>query len=188
VLDDVEKAVRDAVFTPKGQGLQTQFNANKIINELNKTDEGLGKWFSQSFSRTEQGEIKNLLGFLNTLPSLKPAGQFGSGRFWERVSHAGAGSGVGAGVGFAVAGPPGAAIGAGLGALAPEGVDLAKLALQAWRMPGGRQVVKTLLLNGDESKIPYMVSSLSAFVAGGTTRNVKPTQSGTMLQPFKNEQ
>jgi hypothetical protein len=188
VLDDVEKAIRGAVFTPKGQGLQTQFNANKIINELNKTDEGLGKWFSQSFSRAEQGEIKNLLGFLNTLPSLKPAGQFGSGRFWERASQAGAGGGIGAGVGFAVAGPPGAAIGASLGAMAPAGADLAKLALQAWRMPGGRQVVKTLLLNGDESKIPYMVSSLTAFLAGGTAKSVKPTQSGTMLQPFKNEQ
>jgi hypothetical protein len=189
VLNDLEKAVREAVFTPKGQGLQTQFNANKIINELNHTDEGLGKWFSQSFSRAEQGEIKNLLGFLNTLPSLKPTtGQWGSGRFWERASHAGAGTGIGGGIGFAVAGPPGAAVGAGVGMMVPEAADLSRLVLQAWRMPGGRQVVKTLLLNGDESKIPYMVSSLTAFLAGGISKSVKPTQSGTMLQPFKNEQ
>jgi hypothetical protein len=190
VLDDVEKAIRGAVFTPKGQGLQTQFNANKIINELNKTDEGLGKWFSQSFSRAEQGELKNLLGFLNTLPSLKPGAgqQFGFGRLAERLTKTGAGGGIGGGIGFAVAGPPGAAVGAGAGMLVPEAADLSRLVLQAWRMPGGRQVVKTLLLNGDESKIPYMVSSLTAFLAGGTAKSVKPTQSGTMLQPFKNEQ
>lgn len=189
VLNDLEGAINSAVFTPKGQGLQTQFNANKIINELNDTTEGLGKWFSQSFSRSEQAEIKNLFGFLNTLPSLQPsAGQhFGSGRFWQRIERAGAGSGIGGGAGYLMGGPAGAAIGAGAGLLVPEAINTGRLMLQAWKMPGGKTVVKTLLNNSDGAITPRVVESLTSFVMAGAAQNVKPTQSGTLLQPMPNE-
>ncbi len=189
VLDDVEAAISKAIFTPKGQGLDTQFNANKIINELNNKSEGLGKWFSQSFTVAEQGELKNMLGFLNTLPSLKPtSGQWGSGRFWERASHSTAGGGIGAGIGFSIAGPPGAAVGAGIGVATPEALDFVRLAMQAWKMPGGKQVVKQLLLNTDSAKLPLAMSSLTAFLSGAAAKSPKPVQTGTMLMPFGNEQ
>jgi hypothetical protein len=189
VLNDLDKAITNAVFTPKGQGLQTQFNANKIINELNDKSEGLGKWFSQSFTIAEQGEIKNLLGFLNTLPSLKPgAGQnWGSGRFWERGAHVGAGASIGGAAGFAVAGPAGAAVGAGAGALVPEVAEISKLVFQAWKMPGGRETVKRLFLNSDGASVPHMASALTAFINSGRAKNVTPVQSGSMMMPFGNE-
>lgn len=188
VLDDIEQAISNAMFIKKGQGLQTEFSPNKILNTLNKTDEGLGQFFSQSFSRSEQAEIKNLFGFLNTIPSLQPGAgqQFGSGRFWQRASHAGAGSGIGAGIGYAAGGPMGAAIGAGVGILAPEAANFGKLVLQAWKMPGGKQVVKTLLSNSDSAKLPYIAESLTSFIVGGLAKERAPVISGTMLQPFEN--
>jgi hypothetical protein len=190
VLNDIEQRINSAVFTPKGQGSQTQFSAQKIINELNDTSEGLGKWFSQSFSRSEQAEIKNLFGFLNTIPSLQPGAgqQFGSGKFWERVTHAGAGGGIGYGVGLAVAGPPGAAIGGGIGLFAPEAMNIGGMVMQAWKMPGGKQFVKQIFTN-EGAITPKLAGALSAFVASGIASKSRDiVQSGTMLQPFNNEQ
>jgi hypothetical protein len=187
VLNDIEERINRAVFTPKGQGLQTDFSPQKIINELNDTSEGLGKWFDQAFSIREQGEIKSLFGFLNTIPGLQPGAgqQFGSGKFWERVTHAGAGGGIGYGVGMALAGPPGAAVGGGLGLLAPEATNVAGMVLQAWKMPGGKQLVKNAFSGG---VTPQALATLSAFVAGGVaSKNRDIVQSGTMMMPFGNE-
>ena len=190
VLNEIDDAVSNAMFIKKGQGLQTEFSANKILNTLNKTDEGLGKYFSQSFTPKEQVEIKSLFGFLNSLPSLKPGAgqQFGSGRFFERVTRSGGGGGVGAGIGFALYGAPGAAVGAGVGVLAPEVAEASKLVLQAWKMPGGRQIVKNLLTNSDGALTPYVGSTLTAFVTGlNATQARPPSVSGTMLQPMPND-
>ena len=117
VLNEIDDAINGAMFIKKGQGLQPEFSANKVLNTLNKTNEGLGKYFSQSFTSAELKEIKDLFGFLNTLPSLKPGAgqQYGSGQFWNKMANAGAGSGIGAGVGFAMGGPAGAADGGGVG-------------------------------------------------------------------------
>lgn len=177
VLDDLEDAIGRAMFVKKGQGAQTEFSANKILNTLNRTDEGLGKFFSQAFTGKEQGEIKELFSFLNTLPSLRPgAGQtFGSGQFFERMSRAGAGGGVGAATGFALGGPTGAAVGGALGLGINEATQFGKLMLQAWRMPGGRTVVKNLLLNADGAATPYVVSTLTAFVTSARSKPTTPT-------------
>ena len=190
VLNDIDDAISNAMFVKKGQGLQTEFSANKILNTLNKTDEGLGKFFSQSFTPKEQVEIKSLFGFLNSLPSLKPGAgqQYGSGRFFERITRSGGGGGVGAGIGFALGGVPGAAVGAGVGILAPEAAAAGKLLMQAWKMPGGRQVVKSLLTNTDGAWTPYVGSTLTSFVAGlNSTQARPPSFSGTMLQPMPND-
>jgi hypothetical protein len=187
VLNDIEGRINQAVFTPKGQGLQTDFSPQKIINELNDTSEGLGKWFDQAFSIREQGEIKSLFGFLNTIPSLQPGAgqQFGSGKFWERATHAGAGGGIGYGVGGALFGPPGAAIGAGVGMLAPEAMNVGSMVFQAWKMPGGKQLVKNAFSGGIT---PQALATLSAFVAGGVaSKNRDIVQSGSMMMPFGNE-
>jgi hypothetical protein len=190
VLNDIEERINKAVFTPKGQGAQTDFSPQKIINELNDTSEGIGKWFSQSFSRSEQAEIKSLFQFLNTIPGLQPgAGQnAGSLRFWERVTHAGAGGGIGYGAGLALGGPPGAAIGMGLGMFAPEAMNVGGMILQANRMPGGKQFVRQIFTN-EGAITPKLLGALSAFVASGIASKSRDiVGSGTMLQPFKNEQ
>lgn len=189
VLNEIDDAINSAMFTKKGQGLQTEFSANKIINTLNKTDEGLGKFFSQSFSRAEQKEIKDLFGFLNTLPSLKPGAgqQYGSGQFWNKVANAGAGSGIGAGAGYAMGGPAGAAIGGGLGIMAPEVANMGSTILQAWKMPGGRQLVRTLLTNSEGAASPHVAATLAAFVTGGMAqpaREIQPPVNPTQIQPM----
>jgi hypothetical protein len=189
VLNDIEERINKAVFTPKGQGAQTDFSPQKIINELNDTSEGIGKWFSQSFSRSEQAEIKSLFQFLNTIPGLQPGAgqQFGSGKFWERVTHAGAGGSIGYGVGLATLGPPGAAVGAGIGMFAPEAMNVGGMILQANKMPGGKQFVRQLFTN-EGAITPKLLGAISAFVASGiASKNRDIVQSGTMLQPFKNE-
>ncbi len=188
VINEVEEEIGKAMFIKKGQGLQGEFSANRVLNTLNKTDEGIGKFFSQSFSKSEQGEIKNLFGFLNELPSLQPGAnqQFGSGRFFQRVTQATASGSVGAGVGFAMGGPAGAAVGAGVGMLAPEVANFGKLMLQAWKMPGGRQVVKGLLTNSDGAITPQATGALTAFLATGGSKKSTATSSGTMLTPFPN--
>jgi hypothetical protein len=190
VLNDIEQRINGAVFTPKGQGSQTQFSAQKIINELNDESEGLGKWFSQSFSRSEQAEIKNLFGFLNTIPGLQPGAgqQFGFGRLAEKLMHAGASGGIGYGVGLATFGAPGAAVGAGIGMFAPEAMNIGGMVMQAWRMPGGKQFVKQIFTN-EGAITPKLAGALSAFVASGIASKSRDiVGSGTMLQPFKNEQ
>lgn len=191
VLNDLEDAIKSAMFTKKGAGLQTEFSANKIINTLNKTDEGLGKFFVQSFTPKERSEIMSLMGFLNELPSLKPGAgqQYGSGQFWNRLSKAGAGGSIGAGTGFLVGGPAGAAIGGGAGILANEATDITRLVMQAWKMPGGRSVVKQLLTNSDGAALPYVASTLSAFLSSATAKRPSiPTQgSMTTIQPMPND-
>lgn len=190
VLNDIENRINNAVFTPKGQGLQTQFSAQKIINELNDTSEGLGKWFDQSFSFREQREIKALFGFLNTIPALQPGAgqQFGSGKFWERVTHAGAGGGIGYGIGMYTGIPGAAAVGAGVGMLAPEAMNVGGMVMQAWKMPGGKQFVKNMFANTDGALTPKALATLSAFVAGGVaSKNRDIVQSGSMMMPFGNE-
>lgn len=189
VLNEIDDAINGAMFVKKGQGLQPEFSANKILNTLNKSNEGLGKFFSQSFSKAEQKEIKDLFGFLNTLPSLKPGAgqQYGSGQFWNKVANAGAGSGIGAGAGFAMGGPAGAAIGGGLGLMAPEVANMGSTILQAWKMPGGRQLVRSLLTNSEGAAAPHVAATLAAFVTGGTaqpSREIQPLTNPTQIQPM----
>lgn len=191
VLNEIDDAINGAMFIKKGQGLQPEFSANKVLNTLNKTNEGLGKFFSQSFSKAEQKEIKDLFGFLNTLPSLKPGAgqQYGSGQFWNKIANAGAGSGIGAGAGFAISGPAGAAIGGGLGLMAPEAANMGSTILQAWKMPGGRQLVRNLLMNSEGAASPHVAATLSAFVTGATAtpapaREIQPIQNPTQIQPM----
>lgn len=191
VLNEIDDAINGAMFIKKGQGLQPEFSANKVLNTLNKTNEGIGKYFSQSFSKAEQKEIKDLFGFLNTLPSLKPGAgqQYGSGQFWNKMANAGAGSGIGAGGGFAMGGPAGAAVGGGLGLLAPEVAGMGSTILQAWKMPGGRQLVRNLLMNKDGLPMPHIAATLSAFVTGATAtpapaREIQPIQNPTQIQPM----
>lgn len=176
VLNELDDAINSAFFIKKGQGQQGEFSANKVLNMLNKTDEGTGKFFAQSMTKGEQRDIKDLFGFLNTLPSLKPgAGQtFGSGQFFDRVSKAGAGAGVGGGIGFAMGGPPGAAIGGAAGMLAPEVANFSSLLMQAWKMPGGRQIVRSLLNNSEGALTPKVTGTLSAFVSGQLADGTKP--------------
>jgi hypothetical protein len=190
VLNDIEKRINGAVFTPKGQGSQTQFSAQKIINELNDESEGLGKWFSQSFSRSEQAEIKSLFGFLNEIPGLQPGAgqQYGFGRLAGKLLNAGASGSIGYGIGLTLGGPPGAAIGGGIGLFAPEAMNIGGMVMQAWRMPGGKQFVKQIFTN-EGAITPKLAGALSAFVASGmASKNRDIVGSGTMLQPFKNEQ
>jgi hypothetical protein len=190
VLNDIEKRINGAVFTPKGQGSQTQFSAQKIINELNDESEGLGKWFSQSFSRSEQAEIKSLFGFLNEIPGLQPGAgqQFGFGRLAGKLLNAGASGSIGYGVGLTLGGPPGAAIGGGLGLFAPEAMNIGGMVMQAWRMPGGKQFVRQLFTN-EGAITPKLLGAISAFVSSGIASKSRDiVGSGTMLQPFKNEQ
>lgn len=191
VLNDVNKAINSAFFVKKGVGSQGEFSANKILNTLNKTDDpgSLGQFFSQSFSKAEQKEIKDLFGFLNTLPSLKPGAgqQYGSGQFWNKIANAGAGSGIGAGAGFAMGGPAGAAIGGGLGLMAPEAANMGSTILQAWKMPGGRQLVRTLLTNSGGAASPHIAATLAAFVTGGMAQpasEIQPPVNPTQIQPM----
>jgi hypothetical protein len=187
VLNDIEGEINSAFFAPKGQGLQKQFSAQKIINTLDDTREGIGKWFHQSFDIRERGEIKALFGFLNTIPGLQPGAgqQFGFGRLAEKLTYAGAGGGIGYGIGGALLGPPGAAIGAGVGMLAPEAMNVGGMVMQAWKMPGGKQLVKNAFSGG---VTPQALATLSAFVAGGVaSKNRDIVQSGSMMMPFGNE-
>lgn len=185
VLNEIDDAIQGAMFVKKGLGQQSEFSANKILNTLNKSSEGLGKFFSQSFTKGEQQEIKDLFGFLNTIPSLKPGAgqQYGSGQFWNRIANAGAGSGIGAGAGFAMAGPPGAAVGGGLGLLAPEVASMGSTVLQAWKMPGGRQLVRDLLTNKEGLPLAHVASTLSAFVIGSTAMPHDPTEIKPAIPP-----
>ena len=191
VLNEIDDAINGAMFIKKGVGSQSEFSANKILNTLNKTNEGLGKFFSQSFNAAEQKEIKDLFGFLNTLPSLKPGAgqQYGSGQFWNKVANAGAGSGIGAGAGFAMGGPAGAAVGGGLGLMAPEVASMGSTVLQAWTMPGGRQLVRNLLLNKEGLPMPHIAATLSAFVTGGASTPAPPQEiqppNPTQIQPMR---
>lgn len=197
VLDDVGKAINSAFFVKKGVGAQGEFSANKVLNTLRKTDEGLGKFFSQSFSEAEQKEIKDLFGFLNTLPSLKPGAgvQYGSGAGRKAMMNAIGGGGVGGGIGFAlgsaagIGGPAGAAVGGGLGVLAPAFANASELVMQAWKMPGGRQLVRNLLMNKDGVPLPHIAATLSAFVTGAKAtpapaREIQPIQNPTQIQPM----
>lgn len=191
VLNELDDAISSAFFIKKGQGLQGEFSANKVLNMLNKTSEGTGKFFAQAMTKGEQREIKDLFGFLNTLPSLKPgAGQtFGSGQFFDRLSKAGAGAGVGGAAGFAIGGPPGAAIGGALGLAAPEVANFGSLLMQAWKMPGGRQIVRSLLTNSEGALTPQVFGTLGAFVSGQLATETKPQATmtppnPTMLQPM----
>lgn len=193
VLNELDDAINTAFFIKKGQGSQGEFSANKVLNMLNKTSEGTGKFFAQAMTKGEQQEIKDLFGFLNTLPALKPgAGQnAGSLRFWERMTHAGAGGGIGAGLGFAATSSPiGAGIGAGIGMLAPEVGSAFNLMWQAHKMPGGNQILKSLLTNSDGALTPQVIGTLSAFVTGKRAHagTVQPEQHGTSLRPMAMEQ
>lgn len=192
VLNELDDAINNAFFIKKGQGAQGEFSANKVLNMLNKTSEGTGKFFAQAMTKGEQGEIKDLFGFLNTLPALKPgAGQtFGSGGFFDKVSRAGLSGGAGASLGFAMGGPTGAAIGGGIGMLAPEVSNFGGLLMQAWKMPGGRQVAKSLLTNSDGALTPQVIGTLSAFVTGKMAQSgtIQPEQRGTSLRPMATEQ
>lgn len=176
VLLDLDDAIQNAFFIKKGQGAQGEFSANKVLNTLNRTNEGIGKFFAQAFTPKEQREVRDLFVFLNTLPSLKPgAGQtFGSGQFFERVSKAALGGSMGGGIGFAMGGPAGAGVGTAVGVAAPAIADFSRLLVQAWRMPGGRQIVRSLLTNSEGAVTPQIMGTLGAFVAGKLATERKP--------------
>jgi hypothetical protein len=194
VLGEINDAIQHAMFIKKGQGLQTEFSANKILNTLNRTDEGLGKFFVQSFTTKERADIKSLFGFLNELPSLKPGvgQQFGSGRFFDRMAKAGASGSIGAGLGYSMGGTTGALIGGGLGVAAHEASDFSRMMLTAWKTPGGRQVVRNLLMNSDGEVTPYVASSLSSFLTSANS-SPGPSITGprmgnlTTIQPMPND-
>ena len=139
--------------------------------------------------------MKDLFAFLNTLPALKPGAgqQWGSGAAYERVIKAGMGGTAGGGIGFAVGGPVGAGIGTAAGMALPEIANFSHLLTQAWKMPGGRQIVRALLTNSDGAWTPQIMGTLGAFVSGKLATETKPQAAmipipPTMQQPMGLEQ
>ena len=182
VLDEIGGAVADAFQINRGQGAAAQFNANKVVNTLQDSTDTLGKYFAQAFSKGEQKEIVEFFKFLNTIPALKAgAGQTtGSSRV---IARAIAPIGAGSAVGLATTGgnPLGAAVGATVGAAMPPIAESSKMLLQAWRMEGGRDLIKGLLKNSDGALTPQVIGAVGAFLSGQTA--ARPTQPSNVIRP-----
>ena len=58
--------------------------------------------------------------------------------------------------------------------LAPEVANFSSLLMQAWKMPGGRQIVRSLLNNSDGAWTPQIAGTLGAFVSGQLATETKP--------------
>ena len=187
VLNDLDDAVNAAFKINRGQGEAAQFNANKVLNTLQDATDGMGKFFHQAFTKAERKDVTDLFKFLNTIPNLAPGAgqQFGAGRAIAKTLGPIA---AGSGAGFAMGGPAGSGIGAAVGAILPPVADTGKMMLQAWRMPGGRNLIKSLLSNSDGSVTPQVLQTLGAFVSGqmaeaGLNPNTMESQSTGSLEP-----
>lgn len=185
VLDEIDDQIAKAFQINRGQGEAGQFNANKVINTLQNEKDQLGKYFSQAFKKGEQKEIVDFFKFLNELPALQPGAgqQFGSGRAIARTLGP---SIVGGGLGASGGDPAMGAIGAAAGALLPPTADAAKMLMQAWRMEGGKSLIKNLLRNSDGALTPKVLSLLGAFVSGQASTQIRPpdmSPAGT-IRPF----
>jgi hypothetical protein len=182
VLDEIHEAIAGAFRLNQGQTVE-KFSPNKIVNALQDKSGSLGKFFSQAFSKGEQKETIEFFKFLNTIPGLSPPVnvQAGSLKFMREVL---VGGGFGAGIGHLfgippqVAGPVGAAIGVG----GTQAVNVGKTMLQAWKMEGGKQLIKSLLKNSDGALTPQVMGAIGAFISGQLATPA-PQQSNVIQPP-----
>jgi len=163
VVDEMSDSISKATKLLRGQE-SAQFNANQVINDLNKN-----KFFKQSFNPQEQKEIMDLLGKLNKIPVLKPGAgvQIGSGRFWHGLGGLASPLGAGA-AGELMGGPGGAAVGTMVGVAAPPVVETAKIISQTMHFPAGRALMKQLITQGDGKLSARGLAVLASFLRAQT--------------------
>jgi hypothetical protein len=158
-VDELDDAIQAAVKTLRGQGGDTQFNANLVLKELKNN-----KFIQDSFSKEEIKEIESLFSKLNRIPALRPgAGAQAGSR--SVLQGAVAGGGMGAGVTTAMGLGPGigAGIGTALGVAVPPLAEMSKNFAIALSMKTGRALVGQLLKNSDGALTPQALSIISAY-------------------------
>ena len=117
-VDTLMGAIDDANMVLQGQGGDSRFAANKIINQI-KGGKGGFRYFDDAFAPAESAEIMGLLEAYNKLPALHPppGANYGSGGVIKTLlSGGGIGGGAGGAIGAGFGGVLGAGVGAPLGA------------------------------------------------------------------------
>lgn len=156
-IEDINDSITNATRINRGQGLEGQFNSNRVIADLKKDP-----FFTKSFAKDEQQEIFDIFGMLNKIPPLPvPSGvPMGSGRFWHAAGRAGAGGGLGA----AAAGQEGAIAGAVAGAVIPPVAESVRLFTLAMQTKIGRALTRELLTDSKGILTPHVTGILSAYL------------------------
>ena len=148
-------------FTKRGVGEAEQFNANKLINRLNDSDDLLTKSFRSAFTPKEQQEILGTLTILNKIPPIPPgAGQsFGSGKFWTQTAPSLVTGGT---LGYASGNPLAGLV---MGAGAPAAQRYLRDFSLAWQTQEGKALIQNLLAHSGGKFTPQVWSAIQAFAA-----------------------
>jgi hypothetical protein len=181
VLKEINDEIANAFRLNAGQTVE-KFSPNKVVNALQDKDGRLGKFFSQAFTKAEQTDTIEFFKFLNTIPGLSPPRNAGQGS--KEVLRAGL---LGAGGGTAIAGLTGISP-AILGPLGMAGavaggpvLDIVSTMRQAWKLPGGKELITSLFNNRTGSFAPHALGALGAFIAG--KKQAPPSQPSNEIRP-----
>lgn len=181
VLDEINQEIASAFRLNAGQSTE-KFSANKVVNVLQDKDGRLGKFFSQAFTPAEQKDTIEFFKFLNTIPGMSPPANVSRG-FQKVGREALVGGSVGIAVGTQLGMNPATAgaLGTVGGLVGGPAIDSVETMMQAWRMQGGKDLIKGLLKNSDGALTPQIMGTIGAFVAGKIA--TPPSQPSTVIQP-----
>ena len=175
VVDTLAKNVEGATKTLRGQGENVQFNASEVLQKIKNNP-----YYKQTFSETEQRDIRQTLELLNTIPPLGSAKgmdvatlplvrKVALATMGGQAAHA-AGASTGAS----------AAIAAGSYAI-PMITDFSRNLSFALNTKAGRDMIRELSKTPDGLFTPRNFSILSAYVSAN-----KREPDSEMFQPANN--
>src|SRR3990167_3026734 len=181
VLNEIDDAISGAYRLNAGQEVE-KFSPNKVINALNDGTKPLGKFFGQAFDKSEKTDILDFFRLLNKIPGLSPPQGVHAGSMKIALESVLGGS-LGAAGAHAIGAPPavGWAVGAGGGLVGGAVADTAHIMWQAWKMPGGKELISSLLKNSDNALTPQVMGAIGSFIAAKMA--TPPTQPSNVIQP-----
>ena len=181
VLTEINQEIASAFRLNAGQTTE-KFSANKVVNALQDKEGRLGKFFAQAFTKEEQKDTIEFFKFLNTIPGLSPPMNVAAGSM-KIARQALVGGGIGTAASHFTGMDPvtSSSIGMVGGLVGGPALDIIETMQQAWRMQGGKDLIKGLLKNSDGALTPQVVGTIGAFVGGKLATPV--SQPSNVIQP-----
>lgn len=175
VVDTLAKNVEGATKTLRGQGENVQFNASEVLQKIKNNP-----YYEQTFSKTEQRDIRKTLELLNTIPPLGSAKGMDAATFplVKKIALATMGGQVAHAAGASTG--TSAAIAAG-GYAVPMIADFSRNLSFALNTKAGRDMIRELSKTPDGLFTPRNFSILSAYVSAN-----KREPDSEMFKPANN--